>query len=69
MVADFSKPEEVNSAAKNWLLNNPEGIDILVNNSGGPQGGLLTETRFEEFNLPYEQHLICNHLLMLCLVS
>jgi 3-oxoacyl-[acyl-carrier protein] reductase len=69
VVADFSKPEEVDSAARNWLLNNPEGIDILVNNSGGPQGGLLTETRFEEFNLPYEQHLICNHLLMLCFLE
>jgi 3-oxoacyl-[acyl-carrier protein] reductase len=61
--ADFSKPEEVKMVAEKWLAQNPQGIDILVHNTGGPPGGPLTDAKDSEFLSAFHQHLICNHLL------
>jgi 3-oxoacyl-[acyl-carrier protein] reductase len=61
IVADFQQPENVRSAIADFLQNNT--IDILVNNSGGPAGGPITEAKPEEFISAFNQHLICNHIL------
>lgn len=60
--ADFSFPPEVKLAVENYLEINPR-IDILVNNTGGPQGGLASEARTDDFLHAFNSHLICNHLL------
>jgi len=41
-----------------------EHATILVNNSGGPPGGLIHEADPSEFRLAFERHLIVSHLLV-----
>ncbi|CAG0984068.1 MAG: SDR family oxidoreductase [Bacteroidetes bacterium] len=60
--ADFTFPPEVKLAVENYLEINPQ-IDILVNNTGGPQGGLVSEAKTDDFLHAFNSHLICNHLL------
>ena len=60
-VADFSKPDEVRIAIQTILAH--QTIHILVNNTGGPVSGPITEAKEEEFVNAFHQHLINNHLL------
>jgi 3-oxoacyl-[acyl-carrier protein] reductase len=62
IAADFNFPPEVKLAVENYLEINTS-IDILVNNTGGPSGGLVSEAKSEEFVHAFNSHLICNHLL------
>lgn len=43
-------------------LQNQE-IHILINNAGGPPGGLLHETKVEAFEVPLRTHLYAAHLI------
>ncbi|HTM65892.1 MAG TPA: SDR family oxidoreductase [Flavipsychrobacter sp.] len=61
LVADFSRPEQVQQAAAGYIAKNP--IHILVNNTGGPPAGPVVEAKPEAFLAAFQQHLICNHLL------
>jgi 3-oxoacyl-[acyl-carrier protein] reductase len=61
IVADFSQPEQVKAAAEALVAKQP--VHILVNNSGGPAGGPVTEATPEAFLAAFNQHLICNHLI------
>ncbi len=61
VVADFSNHKEVSEVALN--LTAASNIDILVNNTGGPKGGAISEADIEEFTNTFEQHLLCNHVL------
>lgn len=63
LVADFSNPNELKSTIKNYL-NQGNKIHILINNSGGPKGGAIKDAAPEEFILAFNQHLICNHILV-----
>jgi len=56
--ADFSKPGEVLQNLKAYRKNNPGNIHILVNNTGGPSSGPLTEARPEAFRRGFEMHVI-----------
>ncbi|MBS1689796.1 MAG: SDR family NAD(P)-dependent oxidoreductase, partial [Bacteroidetes bacterium] len=47
LVADFQKPDVVESVVSNFLQNH--NIDILVNNTGGPAGGPITDATPEQF--------------------
>jgi 3-oxoacyl-[acyl-carrier protein] reductase len=38
-------------------------IDILINNTGGPAGGLIASADPNAFEHAFRQHLICNHIL------
>ena len=40
-----------------------KAIHILVNNTGGPPGGPITEATPDAFLSAYNNHLICNHLI------
>ena len=42
---------------------------ILVNNSGGPPSGLISEAKNEEFVAAFHQHLIVNHTISSLLMS
>lgn len=63
LVADFSKPEELKTQLQNWTAAG-NVANILVNNTGGPKGGPIIDAAIEEFTSTFNQHLICNHILV-----
>ena len=62
LIADFSKPEEVQQRVSSFLTNSP-AIHILINNTGGPPSGAIQQAKPEEFQAAFSSHLLCNHLL------
>lgn len=62
IVADFSSPENVRAALQQYLSGG-KTIHILVNNTGGPPGGPVTDAKTEEFISAFSSHLLCNHIL------
>lgn len=67
LVADFSKPEELKSVVQSYV-NDGNKPHILVNNSGGPKGGLIKDAEESEFIDAFNQHLICNHIMVKALL-
>ena len=63
LVADFTKPEELKKVITNFVSAGNK-IHILINNSGGPKGGAIKDAAPEEFLAAFNQHLICNHILV-----
>lgn len=63
LTADFSNPKELESRLEQYIQNGGNA-HILVNNTGGPKGGLISEATTEEFYNAFTQHLICNHILV-----
>lgn len=63
IVADFSSPDSLKKSLVKYLAegNKPH---ILVNNTGGPKAGPVRSASTEEFLLAFNQHLICNHILV-----
>lgn len=61
LCVDFSDSQGLLAQVSALLENQP--IHILVNNTGGPPGGPITEARGEAFLMAYHNHLICNQLL------
>lgn len=61
LVADYSNYKEVEQVVAAYVQQHH--IHILVNNSGGPAGGPITEATPEAFLNAFQQHLICNQLL------
>lgn len=66
IVADFTVPEDLSRKIKKWASTNQ--AHILINNTGGPKGGAITEAKTEEFYNAFTQHLICNHILVQALI-
>jgi len=62
IVADFSKPEEVQRAVEEMLKKYPQ-INILINNTGGPPAGKAIDANVEEFKKAFDMHLICSHII------
>ncbi len=62
IVADFSDPEILRTQIAAWLQRG-RVAHILVNNTGGPAGGPITEAKTSEFQNTFTQHLVCNHIL------
>ena len=63
IIADFSNPDQVKSAISEYL-NKGNKPTILVNNTGGPKGGPIIDANISEFTSTFNQHLICNHILV-----
>ena len=63
LVADFSNPSELENIIEGFVAQYDKAIHILVNNTGGPSGGLIMDAKPEEFINTFQQHLICNHIL------
>lgn len=61
LVADFQKPEMVRDVAAQYFTDHP--LHILINNSGGPAAGPVSEAKTEAFLQAFAQHLVCNHEL------
>ena len=62
IVADFSKPSELEVIISEWASKNK--VHILVNNTGGPKGGPIRNAATSEFLDAFNQHLICNHIMV-----
>jgi 3-oxoacyl-[acyl-carrier protein] reductase len=63
LVADFSKPQELKAVIENYISSGAKP-HILVNNTGGPKGGPVKDAGVDEFIAAFNQHLICNHILV-----
>ena len=63
IIADFSQPEALKSLAESYIRESGKQIHILVNNTGGPPGGPITEAAPEEFLKAYHMHVLASHLL------
>lgn len=62
IAADFAQPEQVSQRVQAWITANGP-VHVLVNNTGGPPGGPITEATPEAFLAAFSAHLLCNHLL------
>ena len=61
VVADYSDGLTLQTRVEALLEN--MNIHILVNNTGGPPGGPITEALSKNFSQAYHNHLICNQIL------
>jgi 3-oxoacyl-[acyl-carrier protein] reductase len=62
ITADFSNPDNVKIIMTNYISEN-HSFDILVNNTGGPPAGPVTDATEDVFLLAFNQHLIVNQIL------
>ncbi len=60
--ADFSRPAEVKDAISRHLAATGP-VHVLVNNTGGPPSGPITEAQPEAFLRAMEMHIVCNQIL------
>jgi 3-oxoacyl-[acyl-carrier protein] reductase len=67
LVADFSNPSELKTIINNFIAQG-HIIHVLINNTGGPKGGPIIDASIEEFTDTFNQHLICNHILVQAVV-
>ena len=58
--ADFNNPEELDIKINKELSSK---TDILINNSGGPQGGLLEKSKLAEFRVSFDRLLLSNQIV------
>jgi len=63
VVADFNQPNQLKEVLNNWVAQG-NVANILVNNTGGPKGGPIIAAEVDEFLTAFNQHLICNHILV-----
>lgn len=61
LVADFSRPDQLKKVIAAHVAKSP--VHILVNNTGGPPGGPITEASEQAFIDTFNQHLVCNHIM------
>jgi len=67
LVADFTDLSDLKKRVHTLLATKP--IHILINNTGGPPGGPITEASTEAFLQAFNNHLIGNHLLVQSVVK
>ncbi|WP_291721858.1 SDR family oxidoreductase [Bernardetia sp.] len=69
LVADFSSPNTLQDALSEAQKNKGfEGAHILINNTGGPPPNKAHEASLQSFRDAFEQHLICNQILVQALL-
>jgi 3-oxoacyl-[acyl-carrier protein] reductase len=61
LLADFSQPDQLKQIMADHMEKHT--AHILINNTGGPAAGPITEATEEAFIETFNQHLICNHIL------
>lgn len=62
LTADFAHPDEVRRAV-DAVLAAGTTFHVLVNNTGGPPGGPITDATPDQFTTAFASHLLVNHLL------
>lgn len=63
LCADFNKPDEVAARVSEFIKANGP-VQILLNNSGGPPHGPITDAAPQQFFDAINRHLACNQLLV-----
>jgi len=61
LVADYANFEALRDVIAGFAATNT--VHIVVNNTGGPAAGPVTEATPEAFLNAFQQHLICNHII------
>jgi 3-oxoacyl-[acyl-carrier protein] reductase len=61
LVVDFNDRTALHQRVVGLLTVKP--IHILINNTGGPNGGPILNAQPEQFLEAFQNHLLCNHLL------
>jgi 3-oxoacyl-[acyl-carrier protein] reductase len=61
LVADYTDSHALQIKVQTLL--GSKAIHILINNTGGPPGGPITEAKTSHFEEAYHNHLLCNHIL------
>lgn len=67
IAVDFANPSELKQKMDNYLSKG-KLIDILINNTGGPKAGPIIDAEITDFLAAFNQHLICNHILVQAVV-
>jgi 3-oxoacyl-[acyl-carrier protein] reductase len=62
LAADFSRPEDVAAAMKGSDASRP--YHIVVNNTGGPPGGLASEAAPEAYLAAFRMHVVSNQTIL-----
>ena len=62
LVADFNQPAALKDTISQWTNNNE--AHILVNNTGGPPAGTALNADIDEYRMAFNQHLICNQIMV-----
>jgi 3-oxoacyl-[acyl-carrier protein] reductase len=63
LVADYANPEKLKAAVERHMLKTNKTYHILINNTGGPPSGKITDASEDDFVTAFSNHLLCNHLL------
>jgi 3-oxoacyl-[acyl-carrier protein] reductase len=66
IVADFDSPEDVKQKIEAFA--SKHSVHILINNTGGPAGGLAIDANPNDFVKAFSNHLLCNQILVQALV-
>ena len=69
IVADFSASDELKNRIAEYLGENPSPVHILINNTGGPPAGKIIDADAQEFINAFQNHLLCNQILVQALVE
>ncbi len=67
VVADFAQMTDLMQKIGHILAKQP--FHILINNTGGPPGGPITEASTDAFLSAYSNHLLCNQMLAQAVLS
>ena len=68
IVVDFNDVNQLKSKVTAYLQKKGP-VEILINNTGGPPAGKIEMAKEEEFIQAFNNHLLCNHVLMLAVVE
>jgi 3-oxoacyl-[acyl-carrier protein] reductase len=63
LVVDYAHPEKLKAAVERHMIKTNKTYHILVNNTGGPPSGRITDATEDDFVTAFSNHLLCNHLL------
>lgn len=61
LVADFTSETSVSKLTEQLKA---DSIDIVINNTGGPNAGGITNAKTDEFLKAFQMHLLTNHSIM-----
>lgn len=61
--ADFSHPAILKEKVERWIKENGT-VHILINNTGGPPSGKAIDAALDEFIQAFNNHLLCNQVLV-----
>lgn len=63
LCVDFNEPEKLRELTQHFIQR-AGPVHILVNNTGGPPAGPANTAKSEDFVNAFNNHLLCNHVLM-----